>query len=243
MEKCIGLLRDYIKIKRADSEETTFGGDQNFFAAAQRVREAVTEDVKKQKMGCGIVALSDIFLYFAGKYNKGVLLQGVNYVNQKLSQSEYCTFYDKIYDFVGGVSLKNGASGIKLWRKFNRMARLQGWKERARWGISRKKILPRIKEMLRKDTPVVLCMPMALFKKDKEKGIWFYGRNDKGEYIPKTCVNGHYVVVTELLYEKEDIYLVISSWGKQYFIKWKEYDELIKTRFWGSVLGNLLYIK
>lgn len=279
MEKRIGLLRDYIKIKRAGSDETTFGGDQNFFAAAQRVKaevqnnitgehvpereymtglsgvkakaeeetkaeeKAKAEDVKKQKMGCGIVALSDIFLYVAGKYNKGVLLQGMNYVNRKLSQSEYCAYYDKIYAFAGGVSLKGGASGIKLWRKFNRMAKLQGWSERARWGFSRKKILPRMEEMLLKDIPVVLCMPMALLKKDKDKGVWFYRKNDKGEFVPGTCVNGHYVVVTELLYEKEDIYLVISSWGKQYFVKWKEYDELLRTRLFGAFLGNLLYIK
>ena len=71
----------------------------------------------------------------------------------------------------------------------------------------------------------------------------FYQKNQKGEYVPYTRVNGHYVVVTELLYEEDEIYLVISSWGKQYFIKWKEYDEEIRSRLFGAILGNLLYIK
>jgi len=245
MEKRLGLLRDYIRIKRAGTEETTFGGDQNFFAPAE---QANAEDEKKQKMGCGIVALSDIFLYLAGKYNQCMQVDGSSYVNQRMNQKKYCEYYNRIYRFAGGVSLKNGASGIKLWRKFNRMAKRQGWSERARWGFSRKKILSRLKEMLAKDIPVILCIPMALFKKDKEKGLCFYGKNDKGEYIPKTYVNGHYVVVTELFSEKgdsekEEIYLVISSWGKQYFIKWREYDEQIKKRLFGAFLGNLLYIK
>lgn len=286
MEKRLCLLKDYIKVKRAGSEGTTFGGDQNFFAA-ERVKELMwkeserqeesevpkeeglskeadrqesdakalvkeqtkavekskAEDEKKQKMGCGIVALSDIFLYLSGKYNKSLQLDGVSYVNYKLDQKTYCEYYNRIYRLAGGVSLKNGASGIKLWRTFNRMAKLQGWSERARWGFSRKKILSRLEEMLAKDIPVILCVPMALFKKDKEKGLWFYMKNEKGAYVPRTRVNGHYVVVTELFYENEEIYLVISSWGKQYFIKWKEYEEQIKTRLFGAFLGNLLYIK
>ncbi|MBQ8596226.1 MAG: hypothetical protein IJ409_00410 [Lachnospiraceae bacterium] len=275
MQKRLGLLKDYIKVKRAGSEETTFGGDQNFFAAAQRVKELVqkedgsdnaskqqeapnrfqaeqqsteseksrAEDEKKQKMGCGIVALSDIFLYLSGKYNKSLQLDESSYVNCELDQKTYCEYYNRIYRFAGGVSLKNGASGIKLWRKFNRMAKLQGWKERARWGFSRKKMFGRMEEMLKKDIPVILCVPMALFKKDKEKGLWFYTKNEKGDYIPRTRVNGHYVVVTELFFEQEEIYLVISSWGKQYFIKWKEYEEQIRSRLFGAFLGNLLYIK
>jgi hypothetical protein len=235
----IGLLRDYIKIKRAGSEETTFGGDQNFYAAPDRAKE----DEKKQKMGCGIVALSDIFLYFSEKYNSGVMVDGRSYVNRMLNQREYCEFYDKIYTFAGGVSLKAGASGLKLWRKFNQMAKRQGWVERARWGFSRKKMLVRMEEMLSRDIPVILCMPMALFKKEKDKGIWFYKKNKNDEYVPYTRVNGHYVVVTELFYEGEDIYLVISSWGRKYFVKWKEYDKEIRSRLFGAFLGNLLYIK
>lgn len=279
MEKRLGLLRDYIRIKRIGTEETTFGGDQNFFAAAERVKllmqnkadevltdkvtnteeipaeemsvkepmktiaESEAEDEKKQKMGCGIVALSDIFLYLAGKYNRSLQVDGETYVNHELNQKTYCEYYNKIYRFAGGVSLKNGASGIKLWRKFNRMAKLQGWGMRACWGFSRKKILSRLKEMLKKDIPVILCVPMALFKKDKDKGLCFYGKNDRGEYFVRTRVNGHYVVVTELYSENEEIYLVISSWGKQYFIKWREYEEQIKTRLFGAFLGNILYIR
>ena len=211
--------------------------------AVQTEEQSEAEDEKKQKMGCGVVALSDIFLYLTGKYNKCLQVDGESYVNHQLNQKKYCEYYNRIYRFVGGVSLKNGASGIKLWRKFNRMAKLQGWSERARWGFSRKKILSRLKEMLAKDIPVILCIPMAFFKKDKEKGLCFYGKNDRGEYVPKTHVNGHYVVVTELFSEEDEIYLVISSWGKQYFIKWREYDEQVRSRLFGAFLGNLLYIK
>lgn len=269
MKKRIGLLNDYIKVKRAGSEETTFGGDQNFFAAAERVKEAAfrktddeqsnrseqeagnasenaeqrlqAEDLKKQKMGCGIVALSDLFLYLSGKYNAGIRIGDRSYVNHGMLQSEYCEYYDRIYAFAGGVSLKAGASGLKLWRKFNRMAKVQGWNERARWGFSRKKIFQRMEGMLLKDIPVILCMPMALFKNDK--GICFYKRNEKGEYVPYTRVSGHYVVVTEIIYEEQDIYLVISSWGKQYFVKWNEYDTEIRKRLFGGFLGNILYIR
>lgn len=243
MKQHLKLLKDYVKIRRMDSGAYTFGGDQNFFRAAQRKEASGSEDEKKQKMGCGIIALSDIFLYFSGKYNQSLDWNGKSYVNQKMEQPEYCSYYDEIYTFADGVSLKGGVSGIKLWRKFNRMAKLQGWKERARWGFSQKKRLQRMEEMLGNDIPVLLCIPMAFLKKEKDRKLNLYQKNEAGEYDVKTKTNGHYVVVTELFYEKDELYLVISSWGKQYFIKWKEYEELLKNLLFGVVLGNLLYIR
>ena len=92
------------------------------------------------------------------------------------------------------------------------------------------------------DIPVVLCVPMMLFKKDKKDGLSFYVK--KNGKLEKACtVSAHYVMVTGLFKEKDEILLEISSWGKQYYVNWNEYENLIRTHFLGTILGNILYIR
>lgn len=167
-----------------------------------------------------------------------------NYVNRILSQEEYQSYFNSQYAFLGGFSTrrKKGLSGFGLKRGFNRRARQEEWKLRAIWGWSSSRLFDRIREMLDKEIPVILCIPMMLFKKDKEKGITFY-RKEGNSYRRECIVSEHYVVVTEIFGEKEEIFLGISSWGEKYYVNWKEYQELIHTCFLGTILGNILYIR
>lgn len=239
MEKGLKLSREYIQVKRQKNGELTFGGDQGFFAGAQRG----SADEKKEKFGCGIIALSDLFLYLANKNSRFVIEQNMSYVNHALLQEEYQKYYNSIYKFLGGIPLKGGVSGIKLQCGFNRMARRKKWPVRARWCFSGKKLYRRIEEMLEKDIPVILCIPMLLRKKDKERKLPFYIREENG-FKQVLKMSAHYVTVTEIIIEKEDaVFLEISSWGKKYYIKWEEYDYLIHTVFLGTILGNILYIR
>ena len=98
--------------------------------------------------------------------------------------------------------------------------------------------------MLRKDIPVIMCIPMTLLKKDKGRGLSFYKKEKEG-YRKVCVVSAHYVTVTGMIREKVDgrTFLQISSWGKQYYVCKEEYDELIHTVFLGIILGNILYIK
>lgn len=233
------LKKPYIQVKR-NSGELTYGGDQGFFKGAG----AGTADARKNAMGCGVIAFSDLLLYLGSGNPEKVIQENEIYVNRTNQETAYREYYNKIYDYLGGVSMKNGISGFRLAMRFNRLSRRERWKLRANWGLSAGKLYGRIKEMLTGDLPVILCIPMMIFKKDKKDGISFY--QEKNGKLEKICtVSAHYVMVTGIVQEQGsgEVFLEISSWGKKYYVNWKEYDKLIHTHFLGTILGNIMYIR
>lgn len=240
MPKVAGIVGQYIQVKREEKGTITYGGDQGFFRGAP----ASSVDDRKRRMGCGIVALADLLLYLAARNPLYRTRENESYVNRMLSQQEYIAYYNSIYDRVGGLpgGKSNGLSGFRLQRTFNRTARLEGWKLRALWGFSGKKLYGRMVEMLGRDIPVILCVPLLLFSKNPKEEIAFY-KKAEGRYDRACTVSAHYVVVTEILEEREGIFLGISSWGVKYYINWNEYEKLLRKAFLGTILGNILYIK
>lgn len=235
-----GLTGQYIKVKRSKSGVITYGGDQGFFTGESE--DSI--EARKRRMGCGIVAFGDMLLYLAGQSRRYRFKESERYINRVLSEEEYKDYFNYMYRFLGGLPAKagNGLSGFRLQSRFNRMARSENWNLRARWGFSSRKLYDRMTEMLDRDIPVILCIPLMIFKKNKEEGITFY-KKEKDVYSKKCTVSAHYVVVTEILSENDDVYLGISSWGVKYYVNWEEYLQLIHTHFLGTILGNILYIK
>lgn len=235
-----GLKGEYIRVKRYKSETITYGGDQGFFSDTSEE----PSDARKRRMGCGIVAFGDLLLYLAGRNSQYRFRESECYVNRVLSEEEYKDYFNDRYVFLGGLPAKTnkGLSGFRLQGRFNRMARSEGWKLHAWWGLSGRKLYGRMTKMLERDIPVILCIPLMIFKKDKDHGITFY-KKEKNGYRKACTVSAHYVVVTDLSGEQDDIYMGISSWGVKYYVKWKEYERFIHTHFLGTILGNLLYIK
>lgn len=243
------LRNSYIQVRRELDGELTFGGDQGFFKMETKDIDAE----KKSQSGCGIVALADTFLYLSSWKKSFVGTWMESYVNHALTEVQYRAYYNQIYYMLGGVSLRNGASGLKLARGFNRLARQQHINLKGRWAFSGKKILSRIEQMLEKDIPVILCVPKMVGKKVKEHKLGFYQYSER-ELVQKTAISAHYVVVTgiNMLSEMEQYgvntsekrtLLEISSWGKKYYIDWQEYKDFIDTHFLGTILGNILYIR
>lgn len=230
----------YIRVKRHKSGIITYGGDQGFFSDMSEN----PEEVRKRRMGCGIVAFGDLLLYMAGRNSRYRFKGSDCYVNRILTEEEYKDYFNDRYAFLGGLPARtgNGLSGFRLQGRFNRMARTEGFKLRAKWGFSGRRIYDRMEEMLEKDIPVILCIPLMIFKKDKKDGITFYKKEQNG-YNKACTVSAHYVVVTGLFKEHDDVYMSISSWGVKYYVNWKEYDRFVHTHFLGTILGNLLYIK
>ena len=100
-------------------------------------------------------------------------------------------------------------------------------------------------QMLQQDIPVILCIPVMLLPWDKRDGIRFYGKEEleNGKISgSKAQVSGHFVVVTGILAEKEELYYEISSWGRKYYMKRKDYEKLCRSHFLGNILGNILVI-
>lgn len=240
MPQIAGLTSQYIQVKRETTNKVTYGGDQGFFKEVS----GSAEDERKRRLGCGIVAFCDLLLYLTGTNPVYQIQEIKKYSDRILTESEYKACFNFVYGFLGGLPERRnkGLSGFKLSRKFNRMAAAENWKLKAVWGWSSKKLFQRITRMLDQDIPVILCIPMMLFKKDKGKGAAFYKKEGKTYYRACT-VSEHYVVVTEVFEENESIFLGISSWGEKYYVSWKEYEKLIHAHFLGTILGNILYIK
>jgi len=251
MSEAVRLAGPYIQVKRNQDGRITCGGDQNFFRGAPEG----TADWRKQKLGCGVTALSDVFFYLAGRNADDCTGKMAGDINRCLSEEEYKDYYNQIYRFVGGILpwAKNGLSFLRIQVSFNRMARRQGWQFRARWGFSYRKMSGRIVEMLSRNIPVILCIPFMVFKRDKGQGITFYEKAD-GNYTKVCRVSAHYVVVLGVEGQEGQKWLRISSWGKEYYINWEEYRVLLCPplknhmvygfcrRLLETILGNILYI-
>ncbi|MCM1134984.1 MAG: hypothetical protein NC400_05345 [Clostridium sp.] len=236
----VKLAGQYIQVKREKNGEITYGGDQGFFAGAP----VSSADERKRKLGCGITALGDIFLYLAGRDRGYAVKENEGLLNRVLSEEEYKEYYNRIYKFAGGLPAwsSGGLSFIRVQYKFNRMARREHWRLRARWGFCGGKIYERTREMLGRDIPVILCMPFLFGKRNKGQGITFY-RKQETEFVKAAVVSAHYIIITCVIKEKGCVYLEISSWGKKYYIDWEEYDAFIHRHFLATILGNMLYIK
>lgn len=236
MYKETGLKGEYIRVKRNNSNVLTFGGDQGFFDG----NNVSKEDNKKKASGCGVVAFSDLLLYLGSRSREFSISESEPYIGRILEEEEYKSYYNKIYSLLGGIPFKSGISFFKLLFRFNALARREDWKLRAKWGMSGKKLHERIEEMLGRDIPVILCIPMMLLKRDRADGLWLYSTSD---YSQAAFTKAHYVMITGIVYEHDTLYYEVSSWGKKYYVNGNEYDVLIHTHFMGTILGNILYIR
>lgn len=232
------LKNSYIQVRR-NSGELTYGGDQGFFRG-----ESAPADVRKNAMGCGVVAFSDLLLYLGNGDPQKITTESKSYVNRINDQNDYKEYYNCIYEFLGGVSKRSGISGIKLAMRFNRLSQREKWGLRAFWGVSAKKLYARVEEMLAKDLPVILCIPMILFRKSQKEGLPFYCIKN-GKLQKAASVSAHYVMVTGIVteYGSEEALFEISSWGKKYYISRKEYENMMRRNLFGTILGNILYIR
>lgn len=58
----------------------------------------------------------------------------------------------------------------------------------------------------------------------------------------KKNVHSHYVVVTGVEEISGHEYLIVSSWGKKYYISYEEYRDYVKHSG-GRITSSILYIK
>ena len=75
----------------------------------------------------------------------------------------------------------------------------------------------------KKDIPVILAIGPNFPPLLGRKKVTFY-RLENGEYLPAAETAAHFVVVTGIVGE----YLQVSSWGKEYYMFWPEYQRYVK---------------
>lgn len=213
------LRHTYLAVKT--QADKSFGGNQNW-ATGYMMR----------KYGCGVVAMGDVLIYL-GIHRLPCntdLLYGMLREDGCLSYPRYERYLRKMNKRYLGIIPGFGVPNFQLARAMNRYFRHYRIDLRARWCLSSGKILERIQDSLSKDYPVILAIGQNIpFWRKKKLTLY---RQENGVYLPATETKAHYVVVTGM----ENGYLQISSWGKEYFISWKEYQEYGKkySSFWAS---------
>ena len=213
------LRHTYLAVKT--QADKSFGGNQNW-ATGYMMR----------KYGCGVVAMGDVLIYL-GIHQLPCntdLLYGMLREDGCLSYPRYERYLRKMNKRYLGIIPGFGVPNFQLARAMNRYFRHYRIDLRARWCLSSGKMLERIQDSLSKDYPVILAIGQNIpFWRKKKLTLY---RQENGVYLPATETKAHYVVVTGM----ENGYLQISSWGKEYFISWKEYQEYGKkySSFWAS---------
>ena len=213
------LRHTYLAVKT--QADKSFGGNQNW-ATGYMMR----------KYGCGVVAMGDVLIYL-GIHRLPCntdLLYGMLREDGCLSYPRYERYLRKMNKRYLGIIPGFGVPNFQLARAMNRYFRHYRIDLRARWCLSSGKMLERIQDSLSKDYPVILAIGQNIpFWRKKKLTLY---RQENGVYLPATETKAHYVVVTGM----ENGYLQISSWGKEYFISWKEYQEYGKkySSFWAS---------
>lgn len=238
----ISIKKDFPRIV-VSARETTLGGSQEFFS-----KDGEEQDQIKRAMGCGIVSLCDSFLYFGEKRNQSVMPELQTMLSEKKEQENhskdsYIKYYNVIYKLAGGVSKRNGMSGFKLARVYNRIAKKEGISLGAHWHVGYRNFLAKITEMLKQDIPVVLSIPVVLGKK---KGFpMLVKKTEKSGIVlrERTKAKAHFVTVVGIAQKEGKAYLQISSWGREYFLDAEEYIKFGRRQFLGFLTGNILCVK
>lgn len=242
----------YVPVKVGASR--SYGGRQQWFS--KEIKE--TKDMKSYYThcnGCGVIALSDVFLYFAmtladGKQTRaGEMLDAYGNIDKE----KYMEFVEEVRDQYAMIFGSSGTFAWQLSHAINNYCRDNGISKKAHFevGISPLGLLKKMQEMLNNNQPVILMIGQSwptVLSRVRKTGIPFFkqkrciniGKSASmsayAEYkIAEKDVYGHFVVVTGIIIDEypkwasQSIMLRISSWGEEYYISYAHYCQFIKN--------------
>ena len=224
----------YIQVQ--DKGRVTYGGSQLFFKPFSDKRSQ-----RKYDGGCGMVALGDLLLYLMEKETRPYQVGGITYHTAFQEKEAYMDYFNKLCRKLKWFPSRNGMSGVLMAIRFNAVMWKKHMPYRARWRLFETVREKRIERMLRKDLPVILCIPSVLLPWQKEDRLPLYMESN-GQMKQVDATRAHYVTITGLVSHEGEGYYRISSWGRKYYISVKEYRDFVRTHLLGTMLGNILYI-
>jgi len=245
---------NYISIIMPDGS-FSYGGNQGWFSEGNWLNT----DSKISKYGCGTIAASDLFLYWAMQnsyYNNEETQLAIK--NGRINQEDYLNYvrrinreYTKTPRWLGVLGPKL-ASAINSYNKKHNINYRASWE----WKLSYDEMLDKIYKMLGNDIPVIFSVGPNTPNLWGKKEVNMYVKLNKGDagynddlnemrqYTKKRTVNGHYMTITGITCDNlaGRIMLCISSWGKKYYIDYDEYRDYI-DKYGGTYTSSLIYIK
>lgn len=180
--------------------------------------------------GCGVIAATDTLLYLD-------FHQECEKENGILDFTTYQKCVEKMQKSYFPVFPYLGIPAWLLGIEMNRYFRKNKIPLQSIFGVTRKKMAGRIKEMLACDIPVILAIGPNFPFPIKRHKVDFYEKQKEG-YEKIAEVAAHFVVVTGF----EGQWLRISSWGKEYYINYHEYQNYVK-KYSCSFVSNICYIR
>ncbi len=226
--------KDYIRVRNMNM--VSYGGNQSW-----------CKSKKLQNHGCGVVALADISIYLA-EQNPNMMTEAIRRIskpNGLYNKNDYLDYVKFFYNRFVIFFLFRGMTGFGMKFAMNRYFLLNDIGLKAKWKmfLSDEAMLKDINHLIRKNKPVVLSIGPNIPKIWEKKGITFYVNKDgRMRESLKHNVHSHYVVVTGITEIHGQDYLLVSSWGKQYYINYEEYRDYVKNSG-GRITSSILYIK
>lgn len=236
-------LQDTEYIRISHEAQTSYGGDQNWFPKDKWMNR----DYLIHVWGCGIIAISDLFLYLAK--NDRMYATGATDVarasRQILDWKDYQAFVYYIYNTValplaGGMSGFAVASSVRRYCIKYQIPMTIAWKG----FLDDQQMLRAIRKMLKENLPVILSIGPNTPIVFRKKGIPLYTLSDSQELIPSIHhnVSAHFVTVTGVIGLKhKQVLLKVASWGGEYYMDYREYRAYVQEE--GDTLtSSLLYL-
>ena len=243
------LQKQYISVQ--DQGNASYGGNQEWFPKKGRgLKSSLIHHY-----GCGVIALTDLFLYWALTLKDGKDTLAGQYIDEhgKITKEKYMALVEEVrtkYAFIFG---RAGTFAFQLTMAINRYIRENHIDHEAKLdlGLGDLTMLKRIQTMLNSNQPVILMIghsfPILNFSKIK-KGVPFYRQRlgmsskVKGQHEPyakyelvKKGAFGHFVTITDMIIDEhpehthEHIMLKITSWGNEYYISYHHLRRYINT--------------
>lgn len=207
-----------------------------------------------QKSGCGVISGTDLLLYLH-RYRKGCCTElfdqifsvgsGDGHIRDDFDVSDCkvisLEMYNRCVDLLRRkyfpIIPRFGMNGLMLVFGLNRYFRKYHINLKASWCMSLKKLWQRMEHMLAADLPVIFAVGPNFPFIWRKKKLTFYQKRTDGSYIAACETNAHFITVTAMDQE----WIRISSWGKEYYINKKEYENYVK-KYSCSLVNNMVYL-
>ena len=220
----VALCHEYPALQHGSRR--LYGGDQTLSA-----------DKTIQSCGCGVIAALNLMVYLCRYHGCRADLLDPLVRTDPMPSAEY----DRAALFLKQRYLplipRHGINGLLLAAGINRAFLRFNMPYRARWGVRRERFWSSIESMLARDLPVIFSIGpnFPLFWQHNKLPL-YRRQGDAYQYAGKTF--SHYVSVTGI----DDERLRVSSWGREYYISRREYEEYVKAHSL-RLVSNILWIE
>lgn len=205
------LKQPYLRIEL--DRETSYGGNQGWFSK-KYLRDSA----------CGVIGAADVISHLKGK--------------DKMSEAEYMEFAGMLQKRYLPVIPKYGINGLVLMFGLNRYFQKQKMPYRCFWGMSGRKMISRMDQMLENDIPVILSVGPNFPNFWGKQSVKLYKKITDEKYVPVSKARAHYMIATG----RAGTWIRLSTWGREYYMDYKEYREYVRT-YSSPIVSNIVCIK